>query len=539
MKIKVLKLNTLYVGLVVICFVCGLYGRLEAQNVQKWRRHVISMATSAFSRNPFEIEVDAKFTHSDGTTLVIPGYYAGNNQWKIGFMPTKTGDWTYTTISSNVNLNNIKGSLTCVDSNLPGILKADPSHPKKWKFTDGSYHIPMAFRFDLFNETGTESRFIEVADFLRYNNATMLEFRLTIEKLESGDTTYFPIFEGDWQNHKFNLPLWDRLENRLEILRDRGLGVQLMLYSDDAGTPAWGAQSDTEKLLIRYVVARLCGYPVLLYNTGIDIAEYRNSSWINWFGNQIRSLDPYGHPVSSRHGGGSGSNLMAGQTFDSIGDRQAYIGNMINYYNNSSIPISMDDAWHENGPSMYDYKNFTEEDIRRAAWKCLIAGGLGILVRGSNYYHNDAYFRMSDFESDLQSEQWLKLVNTYLTTNIGAIYGEMAPNPDIISNAYCISNSNNETIVIYYIGKNDRWDPESSSSFEIDLSNMKNTYHATWYDTRNGNEISLGAIDGGKKVVINPPTTDDWILKMTNQTIHPDPQPGNIPESPSNLRFVY
>ncbi len=39
---------------------------------------------------------------------------------------------------------------------------------------------------------------------------------------------------------------------------------------------------------------------------------------------------------------------MSGQTFDSRGERRAKIDGMSSYFKDSSVPVSMDDAWIEN-----------------------------------------------------------------------------------------------------------------------------------------------------------------------------------------------
>ncbi len=58
--------------------------------------------------NPFiDIRMETKFTHSDGTTYVVPGYFAADGnaaqssansgtQWRTNFAPDRTGLWTFT-----------------------------------------------------------------------------------------------------------------------------------------------------------------------------------------------------------------------------------------------------------------------------------------------------------------------------------------------------------------------------------------------------------------------------------------------------------
>ena len=58
--------------------------------------------------NPFvDIRMETTFTHADGTTYVVPGYFAADGnagessaqsgtQWRTNFAPDRTGDWQYT-----------------------------------------------------------------------------------------------------------------------------------------------------------------------------------------------------------------------------------------------------------------------------------------------------------------------------------------------------------------------------------------------------------------------------------------------------------
>jgi hypothetical protein len=474
--------------------------------VGKWRRHVVSLHNATYSGNPFELEVDAVFKHTvSGTTITLPGYYAGNATWKVAFMPTKTGEWTYVTSSPDPDLDGIKGSLSAVNTDLPGVLKADATHPKKWKYTDGPYVVPIALRFDLFHEEGTLARFTEVADFLK--NAVkghMYEFTLRNE-----------VF-SDWRTHKFNLPLWDRLEERMEVLAGRGLGIHFMFYSDDAQKPSWAGQSVTEKLLIRYTVARLAAYPVIWFNTGIDLAEYRNQSWVNWFGQQIRALDPYDHPVSSRYGGGSGNLVMVGQTFDSRGDRLAIINDMIKYFQISKVPVSMDDAWSENAPEAAKRgKDFTQHDIRRALWKCVAAGGLGAIIRGSVFSNEDLWFRMSNIEQDLESEQFLRHINPFINAKLGNTFGAMIPDQSLVTNGYSLADPARTKILYFLMGKNDRYDRGNGGAVTVKLSALSGSFNALWFDPRTGKETVLNALAGGRDHVLTPPSTDDWVLLLT------------------------
>jgi hypothetical protein len=521
-----------FVALLLSLFLLRFFNNIAGSpQVDVWSRYVLSFVNNTYSGNPFEVRIDATFTHlASGTQITLPGYFDGNDTWKVGFMPTKSGTWTYTTSSPAPELNSQTGSLSAVDSSSPGMLKADTSNSRKWKFTNGDYVVPIALRMEFFSEPATLNRFTQVADYMKQHNVHLAETRLT-EQYGQWDGRHDYIFSGNWQDHQFDLEIWQRFEQRLDVLAKRGLGAHIMFYSDDKGTPKWGARSATEEMVIRYTIARTAGFPVIWYNTGIDISEYRTCEDINWFGEQIREMDPYGHPVSSRYGGGSGSCIMPGQTFNSQGFNLAKIDRMILEFNNFSVPTSMDDAWGENRDS-HPNKNHTEHDIRRAFWKAMAAGGVGGLIRGGgNGGCYNGFMCISHLENEWESEQWLKFINPFLLNYLGDTFGTMVPDTDISDTkqqVYAISDPGKTKLLFLFIGPNDTYNPYTAGIMSVRLKSIAGTFSGIWFDTRTGKEFNAGTFYGGQDYTLTPPTDDDWILYLHNsptptQTTSSDP----------------
>lgn len=489
-------------------------------SVELWDRHTVVLEHADFTGNPFELSVEGIFTNATtDTRIVMPGYFAGNGQWKIKFMPTEPGEWSYETVSSEPPLNGITGRLMATPSMNRGMLRADFSNPKKWRFENGPYVVPIALRTEFFAEPGTEAEFEKAINVLAQSNVQLLETRLTEEfgLWEGGRHDY--IFEGIWEEHRFDLRIWNRMDQRMEALANRVLGAHLMFYSDDAGKPGWGGQTPTEELVIRYAVARLAPYPVVIWNTGIDIAEYRSESDVDWFGRQLRELDPYDHPLSSRRGGGSGSIVMDARTFESWGDPiRTRISPMLAHWNASRIPVSFDDAWGENMGSRPE-RDHAPEDIRRAFWKCLIVGGAGGLIRGSgDGLPRGGLYSFHTLQSDWESDQWLSLVNPFVQEKLGEVFGSMEPDPSLVSGAgnYALSDPSRTRIVYLATGPKDPIDT-GVEQITILLSNETGTWDAIWFDPRNGSELRADPIQGGSNQTLQLPSADDWILWLAKQ----------------------
>lgn len=496
---------------------------VAADQAGKWERIVLDLPNSSYSGNPFEIPVEAQFTHAGtGTQLTLPAYYAGNDTWKIGFMPTLTGSWTYRVVSSNAQLDGLTGSVDCVESGRPGLLAADPNHPRKWKFADGDYVVPIALRLEFFFEDFSTTAWESAVDFL----VDDVKGHIYDTRLQDEFSSTMDVFDGNPSNLQFDLAKWDRMEQRMNALAERNAGAYIMFYADDTGEPDWGGKSTTEALLIRYAVARLAGFAVVLWDTGIDIAEYRSQSDINWFGEQIRAADPYGHPVSSRIGGGSGSHYMSDRTYDSQGDRRAIIDDMIGYFEETSRPVAMADSWGENYSSQ-PTKDFTPADVRRAIWKSVMAGGMAAFFRG-----DDGYFHVNSVRSDLESEQWLRLVNPFIRDKLGATFGEMVPASSLASNATALADPGRSLLLFHAMGENDSWDSGNGGDITVALGGLTGNYTATWFDPRTGAETSAGVLAGGSSHTLSPPTQDDWVVLLSGSGAAPNP----APRAPTNLQ---
>lgn len=70
----------------------------EPPQVEQWGRFELNL-TGPASGNPFlEVELNARFTQGN-TTINVTGFYDGEGQYRVRFMPEKIGEWRYITHS--------------------------------------------------------------------------------------------------------------------------------------------------------------------------------------------------------------------------------------------------------------------------------------------------------------------------------------------------------------------------------------------------------------------------------------------------------
>lgn len=92
---------------------------------ENWKAVEITLTSSKTYANPYlDVDVSATFTGPGSTVMTVPGFWDGDNTWKIRFAPTLTGTWTYATSSSDATNTGLHSQTGTVESsaysgNLP------------------------------------------------------------------------------------------------------------------------------------------------------------------------------------------------------------------------------------------------------------------------------------------------------------------------------------------------------------------------------------------------------------------------------------
>ena len=94
--------------------------RADSPAVPLRRRTDIVLHSEKTYENPYmEVEIDAVFTHEDGDTVSLYGFWNGGDEWRVRFAPTKTGRWDYAVRCSdpeNRGLDGVKGFLIAAEN---------------------------------------------------------------------------------------------------------------------------------------------------------------------------------------------------------------------------------------------------------------------------------------------------------------------------------------------------------------------------------------------------------------------------------------
>jgi hypothetical protein len=467
--------------------------------VGKWKRFEVVLSNPSWSGNPFDLDLIGNFEHTPTGKIVKQlGFYAGDNTWKIYFMPDLIGEWTYKTQSTDEDLHGLTGSLNCIESGLPGKLIGNG---KRWLFEDSHEYVspillPTREWFKRSNTSEGIDEFIQWAD--ETTGALIIGTTLVYFHGAQDEIPYVKGQEGEL----FNIPMWDRLNSHYDMMRDRGMGLYIMFYSDDEESPNRHnilPKSPEELRLFKYAVARFSAYPIVMWDTGIDIRETRKKEWIDWFTNWFNANDPWRHPVSSRTGGGSGGKFPENGTYYSDGaselpPHKTVVGDWMS----REVPTAYTDRWREN----YRRGEFDRDGIRRAVWEIGLVGGSAVYIGGNE---NDGYLN-ENYATDLEAASDLGFRNQFFRKKI-IDFGSLTPSDNLLMTGQGVilaANKGREYVVYDYDG----------GSFSINFKDANEPLNVRWFNPRTGELIKGEMIHGGESHSFLTPTKDDWVLHV-------------------------
>lgn len=493
----------------------------QTEKIGKWKRFEITYDNNSFDGNPFDLEFYGVFRHADsGRTLKQLGFYAGENQWKIYFMPDDLGEWRFTTHSTDPDLDGQIGSFSCSESGLPG--KLTPAG-NRWKLVDlGKTVFPIMIPSRKYlKSTRTKagiSDFIDWAD--EVVGARIIGTTLVYFHHEQDEKPYV---EGE-EGILFNIPMWDRLNSHYDYLRDKGMGHYIMMYSDDSEAPTKNGvapQSQAELRLFRYIVARFSCYPIVLWDTGIDIGETRSDSWIEWFTDWFTDNDPWQHPVSSRTGGGSGGIYPNHASYYSDGTSTLpSFSDFVSVWEKRTVPTAMTDRWRED----YGRGGFDRDKIRKAVWQMGLTGATAVYVSGND----SGGYLSSGYASDFKAASDCGRASAFFGNEVLSL-NNLDPHQEFVvsadaDDAFLSANPGIEYVVYLSNGRN----------ITLDLSHAASNLSCTWFNPKTGERKEAPAVSSGGIVNLSSPGSGDWILHLLKKTIT---APGS-PKPPIGLKIL-
>ena len=295
----------------------GLATTLFAQTtVEKWGCAELTFTHTA-SGNPFDVELEATFTQGD-KAVTVRGFYDGENTYRVRFMPTEVGTWSYTTRSSARALNRQKGTIIATE---PTEANHGPvtTEGLGFRYADGTTYHPFGtttYALSLFRpeiqeqtlqslaKTGfNKTRFcILPKDYPTPHDApTIFPFEMISKTIDAEGKTHY-----EWDLTRPNPAFFQNVDRRILDLQKLGIEADLILFHPyDKGV--WGFDrmgEEFDRKYLEYLIARVGSYRNEWWSLAYEWDLVRTKKYEDWktLTRIVVEADPYRH-LCSIHGG--------------------------------------------------------------------------------------------------------------------------------------------------------------------------------------------------------------------------------------------
>lgn len=544
------------------------FGEGDSLETQVWKPVEITLTSSKEYKNPYtDVDIDAVFTHTDGTVITTPGFWKEGSTFAVRFTPTKTGDWTYvitSTDTSNTSLHNVKGTVKAGENtgnsafDKHGFVQISEDN-RHFEYADGT-------PFFWLGDTNWQAPNYIATTKCNYpgcscDNQFKHEVDNRVAKGFNVYQTYFDSATSDGGGQRGVLPsIWTKTytQPNTEVFNDKVDFMFEYLYQNGmVAALGMGVHSSTTNNInetdllrfTRYVVARYSCYSIC-WITGQEINGENSSKTpgkraIDVYmsvGDTVSKLDGYKHP-NGTHTYPSKYTDKTIQELDSqewhefwaMQNGHGHGGSFCNkskylgyYYAKNTKPILETEANYED----IDCGGFTGYDANRmSAWAGVLCGSAGFTY-GSNgiwancystekstgwlggYSYGPWYMTLDNpgsYEVKYLKDFFESIPDwTSLVPRFGdVLYADFATRED----RYVMTNASRTTYVCYFRDSS----VETGTLKNVDTSKIYNAY---WYNVLTGAYIkaeeNFNVKADGTYDVPNRPNTHDWAFILTD-----------------------
>jgi hypothetical protein len=536
-----------------------------AVEVARWEMHEFSAAGRARGANPFrDAALVGEIVSPSGRTVVLNGFYDGEDKWRLRFAPDEEGEWCYLLRGEGVEILE-RGKLRCTEARGRGFIRTHPDNPYAFAYAEGSPFFPMGDTcYGLFDDSPItpplRDRYLKARRAQRFNFV-----RMTVghsEARAASDATYWA-WGGTPREpdlSRFNPAFFRAFDDLMRQLRAGGMNVELILLNfyrrPFTDINLWTAAA--ERQWLSYLIARYGAFDNVFlwtianeYETHPD-GEYRldfpgDVDWAKSTARFIRAHDAHRHlitvhPVVSASRRGESPEAA----FDPPWRIGAFFGEdqAIGVLSQQTGQGGQGTAWDEtlrcwtgdsstlagsvradrrfnkpvlNTESGYEYlrgdptsrKQVHHTDkVRRSAWRIVCAGGYFAAGFHGTLGHSDVWNRIdapNHYAFHVRDEGAAAQLATLYDFFTAIPYWRMQPFDGVTGDAVSLAEVG-ATYVVYL--------PHGGAT-TLDLTAVPGTYAARWFNPRNGEYGDRFVVWGGGKQKMEAPDSKDWVVHLT------------------------
>ncbi len=362
---------------------------MSIKNVEKWGVFEL-VYKGELEVNPFtEAEVCAEFKIG-GRKVSVNGFYNGNGEYKIRFMPDVEGTWSYSVSTNAHGFDGECGEFLCTapsEGNHGPVRVIDRYH---FAYEDGTPHHPIGTTSYVWNHQSEEleKQTLETLKTAPFNKMRMCVFPKHYT-FNANEPRFYP-FEGSlkdgWDFERFNPQYFEHLEECIVALMDMGIEADLILFHeyDRWGFSKMPAEADDRYL--KYLAARISAYRNLWWSFANEYDLMGAKTLADWdrFFKIIQQYDPYNHLRSIHNCRGFYDHGKPWVTHCSI--QHSDIQRTTEWLDTYKKPVVIDECCYE-GNITNNWGNITAEEMSNRMWEAYARGGYA--GHGETYMHPD------------------------------------------------------------------------------------------------------------------------------------------------------
>lgn len=113
------------------------------QTIEKWRRYELTIEDVHVEENPFrDVTFTATFEHNNHQ-IIVDGFYDGNDEYKVRYMPEMEGKWYVTTHSNIKKLDGLTDEFVVTPAEGDNHGPVRVSGKTHFAYADGTGYIPF------------------------------------------------------------------------------------------------------------------------------------------------------------------------------------------------------------------------------------------------------------------------------------------------------------------------------------------------------------------------------------------------------------
>ncbi|QGY42124.1 DUF5060 domain-containing protein [Maribellus comscasis] len=366
----------------------------QLPETEQWDVFQLSLFASV-EGNPFmNTEISAEFVNGD-KRILVPGFYDGNDTFRIRFSPPVQGVWKYKTQSNNNDLLGKTGEFLCVPptGENHGPVKVVNTWYLQYADSTPFYSVgTTAYQWTSVKQSIQEQT-LETMAKVPFNKIRMCVFPKSYIYGNETEPWRYP-FERINSKNNFENPdieFFQNFDKRIKQLCDLGIQADVILFHpyDRWGYSKMG--SEMNKRYVRYMVARISAYRNVWWSLANewDIPDIKET--IDWegIGTLLQNEDPYQRMRGIHNWYGSEDHFYdhSRPWLTHVSAQTSQFYNAEKWRKRYKKPLMFDEMRYE-GDVPSDWGNLSGEEMVSYFWMAGLSGGYGT--------HGETYTNDSD-----------------------------------------------------------------------------------------------------------------------------------------------